>query len=185
MDWKVIGGWLYLGGGDKHFLFFNPICGRFPFWLYNMFQLGRFHHQPDIYWPRTYKKCLLLGQRCHPCHSSLHPFVILGRLEPPQKSDTEIAYSLAGFTQKKVVVNIVNHHVTAVCWGSKLVISMPTFNGILADGNYQALKKLSVRHRESTKDREGEKVKKLWWDNSSQEPVEVTNIPESLGIRVA
>ena len=29
------------------------------------------------------------------------------------------------------------------------------------------------------------KVKKLWWDNSSQEPVEVTNIPESLGIRVA
>jgi len=52
----------------------------------------------------TYKKCLLLGnQRCHPCHSSFN-FVILGKFPPVWP----------GFLTKKVVVNIVKHHVTAV-----------------------------------------------------------------------
>ena len=94
MDWKVIEG--ALSRWFQTVFIFQPYLWKIPIltiYIHNMFQLGRFHHQPDIYWPRTYKKFLLLGQRCHPCHSSLHRFVILGRLEPPNSLQFGRVYS--------------------------------------------------------------------------------------------
>ena len=34
-----------LAGGFKYLFMFTPIWGKFPFWLYNIFQVGWFNHQ--------------------------------------------------------------------------------------------------------------------------------------------
>ena len=38
------------------YIFFTPNWGRFPFWLYNIFQMGWFNHQPVFFW------CLVMSQ---------------------------------------------------------------------------------------------------------------------------
>jgi len=153
MDWKVIGGgFIWVVSNSCYSCYFSTLFVEDSHFDYiiclYMFQLGWFNHQPDIYWPKIPIRNVCFSETrdvIHAIHPSTSWFwgssLQFGRV----------------FWQKKSWWTLWSTMSQLFFWGSKLVISMPTFNGILADGNYQALKKLSVRHRESTKDREGEK----------------------------
>ena len=110
MDWKVIGGgFIWVVSNSCYSCYFSTLFVEDSHFDYiiclYMFQLGWFNHQPDIYWPKIPIRNVCFSETRDVIHA-IHPFnfVILGKFPPVWP----------GFLTKKVVVNIVKHHVTAV-----------------------------------------------------------------------